>query len=897
MSALLTPDLAQIERELDRFLKLDPEATILGMHAPTSRNWPPFVERGGRQFRLAWCPSELELLERIEGNEAEGGDGIVVLTPLDTASLGDDVKARLPKGRLARSDRWAVLPDLFRARSVESRLRTQRELADLLIAFSPVGGYPAAPGGMLDLETAWRALQEQVLGLEAGRTDAVALLEWSLDLGKVARFATLSDEPRRMVAQRLTAAGGPAAEIVLGAAASGPDADALPIGLVCGVIFGEAELTPDLREAAVRLEPLVGGVRVTPEAGKVLAEAARRVLGTLVAEEPARAQSVQMRAVSLIAIVRAEAAVAASAALDLGLDARMKNTAAAVTAAVKSGLGDDAAHAWKLAQLAEQHDRARQRKVRIDRLIMAARLACWLTARRSNPPRDMAEAAASYAAHGGFADRARHALQHGDEIPEVAAAYAGLRAAATYRRETENREFAALFSDWNGGGSWGNDPLPVERLLDRIVVPLARDRPVLLLVLDGLSFAAWRALAETLPRLGWNELRPKGRTAPSAAVAAVPSVTNVSRVSLLCGALSRGGQATEQAGFAAHPGLLAARRSGPAPKLFHKADLGPGPELAEIVGLAIADTAQRVVGVVHNAVDAQLAGSDQLEINWSAEGLRPIPALLRVARDAGRVIVVTGDHGHVIEDGTSQRADGVNHRWRAAGVAGEGEIALSGGRVLTPDGGEAVVVPWSEGVRYASKANGYHGGVSPQEILIPVAVLGSGDDPADWELSPPTEPDWWRGICGVSLDAVPPMSEDSTAAAVVGRKKIDQRQPELFAQMPRAENRESVPVPTWLASLLESSAYAAQRRMAGRGAPSDEQLRTLLQALSARGGRVSRTSLAQALSAPSIRIVGIVNAARRVLNLDQAQVLSMDGDDVVLDERLLRVQFGLGNNE
>lgn len=893
MSPLLTPDLAQIERELDRFLKSNPGSPILGMHAPTSRNWPPFVERGGRRFRLAWCPSELELLERIEDAEAHGGDGIVVLTPLDTAALGDDIKARLPKGRLARSDRWAVLPDLFRARSVDSRLRTQRELADLLIAHSPVGGYPAAPGGMLDLETAWRALQEQVLGLEAGRTDAVALLEWTLDLGKVARFASLSDEPRRMVARRLTATGGPAAEVILGAAAS---EGALPIGLVCGVIFGEPDLTPDLREAAVRLEPLVGGARVTPEAGRVLAEAARRVLGTLFTEDPARAQSVQVRAAALIATVRAEAAVASSPALDLGLDARMRNAAAAFTAAAASRLDDDAAHAWTLARLAEQHDRAKDRKVRIDRLIMAARLVCWLTARRSNPPQYMAEAAASYAAHGGFADRARHALQHGDEIPEVAAAYARLRAAATDRREMENREFATLFSFWNGGGSWGSDPLPVERLLDQIVAPLARDFPVLLLVLDGLSFAAWRPLAETLPRLGWNEFRPKGRAAPPTAVAVVPSVTNVSRASLLCGALSRGGQATEQAGFAAHPGLLGARRTGPAPKLFHKGDLGPGPELSEIVSVAVADAAQRVVGVVHNAVDAQLAGSDQLEISWSAEGMRPIPALLRLARDAGRVIVVTGDHGHVIEDGSSQRADGVNHRWRVAGTAGEGEIALRGGRVLTPDGGEAVVVPWNERIRYASKANGYHGGVSPQEILIPVAVLGSGEGSADWEQSPPTEPDWWRGVCGVSLDSVAFIPEGPTAPLVASRKKIDMRQPELFAQSPRAESRESVPGPPWLASLLVSSAYAAQRRMAGRGAPNDEQIQALLRALSARSGRVSRTSLAQALSAPSIRIGGIVNAARRVLNLDQEQVLIMDGDDVILDERLLRVQFGLGNS-
>jgi hypothetical protein len=97
-----------------------------------------------------------------------------------------------------------------------------------------------------------------------------------------------------------------------------------------------------------------------------------------------------------------------------------------------------------------------------------------------------------------------------------------------------------------------------------------------------------------------------------------------------------------------------------------------------------------------------------------------------------------------------------------------------------------------------------------------------------------------------------------------------------------------------MAALMASDTYLAQRRLAGRGAPTDEVVLSLLRALSPRGGRLSGTSLAQALSMPAVRIGGLVNAARRLLNLDQAQVLSQDGDDVVLDERLLRVQFDLG---
>ena len=895
MSPLLTPDRAQIELELDKLLTANADARVLGMRSPTQRGWPEFIDRAGRRFRVAWCASELEVRERLDEVEAQDSEGVVVLTPLDVTSLGGDITARLPRGRLAQSDRWTVLRNAFRVRDVDPRLRGQRWLADLLIDRSPVGGYAPAAGGMLDLETAWRALQEQVLGLPAGRTDAAALLEWTLDVTGLERFVGLHDAARRAVAERLAGAGGPAAGLVLNAAAAGHGGDALAIGLVCGVVFGEVEPRPELREAAVRLEPLIGSTRVSPEAGRALAAAAQRVLTRVASMDAPSARAVQARATALLGEVRAEAAAELSPALDVGLDARMKIAAAAFIAAAISGNVDDAARAWILAQHAKAHDRADDQRARVDRLIMGARLACWLTVPRAEPLRSMADAAAAYAGDSGFADRARHALQSGDPIADVAAAYAKLREAAAARRENENSAFAAMLREWNEGGAWGTDPVPVERLLDTIVAPLARDVPVLVLVLDGLSFATWRALAETLPRLGWIDFCPRGRVAPPTAVAALPSVTEVSRTSLLCGVLTRGDQATERRGFAAHAGLVAASRSSLPPRLFHKADLGPGPELSASVRDAIADRHQRVVGVVHNAVDAQLAGSDQIEMTWSAEGLRQVAAILRLACDAGRVVVVTGDHGHVVEDGTTLSSGGVGDRWRAAGPTGEGEVALNGGRVLSPDGAHAVVAAWSERLRYAARRSGYHGGASPQEVLVPVAVLGAGEAPPGWDPAPPAEPAWWRGTAEESLMVVPPGLQAPSAPLPARRRTADTRQPELFAPALPPKVQAGAPAQPWMAALFASDIYAAQRRLAGRGAPADEQVRSLLVALTTRGGKLSRTGLAQALLAPTLRVGGLVSAAQRLLNLDQAQVLAVNGDEVLLDEPLLRAQFDLEN--
>jgi hypothetical protein len=311
---------------------------------------------------------------------------------------------------------------------------------------------------------------------------------------------------------------------------------------------------------------------------------------------------------------------------------------------------------------------------------------------------------------------------------------------------------------------------------------------------------------------------------------------------------------------------------------------------------AVADTQLRVVGVIHNAVDAQLSGSDQIDLSWSAEGMRQVTALLRIARDAGRVVVVTGDHGHIVEAGTTLCPGGVGDRWRTPGLLAEGEIALSGGRVTPPTGGNAVVAAWSERLRYGGRHSGYHGGASPQEVLIPVAVFAAGAAPPGWCPVSPPEPAWWRGLTDETLTVATLTMGQPNIAPTFRRKSEESRQPELFAAAPVTETPESPQALPWVLALLASNTYAAQRRLAGRGAAADDQVQSLLAALAARGGRLSQASLAQALSMPVLRMGGIVNATRRLLNVDQAQVLVIDGDEVVLDQRLLRMQFGIEND-
>ena len=201
------------------------------------------------------------------------------------------------------------------------------------------------------------------------------------------------------------------------------------------------------------------------------------------------------------------------------------------------------------------------------------------------------------------------------------------------------------------------------------LAPLAQQASVLLLVADGLSYSIFRELCEDLEALGWDEHVAGPPQTLAVGVAALPTITEVSRTSLLSGRLVVGAASQEKSAFATHAALVAASRAGTAPAVFHKGDLADSEGLSSTVRDAIASMQQQVVAVVYNAVDDHLSGSNQIHVRWTIEDLRWLGPLLSEARRARRVVVITADHGHVIDDGTVQRGQGDGDRWRLPGAA------------------------------------------------------------------------------------------------------------------------------------------------------------------------------------------------------------------------------------
>jgi hypothetical protein len=100
------------------------------------------------------------------------------------------------------------------------------------------------------------------------------------------------------------------------------------------------------------------------------------------------------------------------------------------------------------------------------------------------------------------------------------------------------------------------------------------------------------------------------------------------------------------------------------------------------------------------------------------------------------------------------------------------------------------------------------------------------------------------------------------------------------------------------AALLAAPQYRRNRQLKLAGQPTlpDDRVAALLAALVAAGGRQRMDALAAHAGVPAQRIANTVTVLRRLLSVEgyQSVTVDSDGQTVVLDERMLRDQFGLG---
>ncbi|HLI37026.1 MAG TPA: BREX-2 system phosphatase PglZ [Streptosporangiaceae bacterium] len=910
------------------------EHGVLGVRAKP--DWPA----GARTFthdkvqvRIEPCVSALAVREALLSRRRD--EWLIVLTDRSDEDLGAGLLSHFIGNRLRTPDPWAAVRHRFAATGIDPAIFAaagDRDIATGLLAATPPDGWPPAPGGVLTRAHAFGAVAAAHLGLSDPVIDIAAVLAWAagpalpervFDLRALAGDP-LTDAVLAWAAER-TGAIAPAVRHLL---RGGEARDVIPLGLAAGVLAGAGDSREPVdaqvaRDALIRMETRLGGAVLPPAALTSWAGEASAVVTGMLRDTARRAagEALLARADHLLEAVRAAGLAGSSDLLPSGLTRRFAALAAELRAAAGSHAEGDpdraivtrdalgrVEQAW--ASVAAHHLAGDDRRTRA--FHAAVRLTRWL----AGPAPDAAGLPALLRRHAdqdAWADLAVNAAAAGVGDPELGAGLAAVLDAVRARRAAHDAGFAAALAAYTRDDRDDQDVLCVERVLPDVVMPLARQAPVLLLVLDGMSAGVGAEVAASIlgrPRDGWAEALVNGQSRRAAAIAVLPTLTEVSRASLLSGELRRGGQDAERDGYAA----LARAHGLPDAPLFHKGPLDsarPGYAIADEVAAAIADvTRYPLVTCVLNSVDDALDRSDPGGISWGADTVKHLDPLLERARHAGRTVILTADHGHVIErrQGIQRpHPDASSTRSRGAGTPpGDGEVAVTGRRVLL-HGGTAVLAV-EETLRYGPVKSGYHGGVSPAEVVVPVTVLVPGAVPADsgLRLAPPQEPPWWTdpvlpAAAPGTVTAARPAAPAAAAAPAAdrGRKQAGETAIALFdVPEPRAAARPESPVSpaAAAAAVLASAAYKANKRRAGRVSVGDAQVGALLTALAASPSRrLAPVAAAAALEVSTVLLRGAVMQAQQLLNIDGAAVIRVDADGatVILDDAALQEQYGI----
>ncbi|MGW1524483.1 BREX-2 system phosphatase PglZ [Streptomyces sp. NPDC002159] len=897
-----------IEVLLQTELKRAPDHRLVLVDAvwdPEEVNTEFTVEVGGGHRRVVVTDEHSPLGVTDAWHRHLAGDGdedsvLVVTGTVPPEQLGLDLRAHAVRRHPLPVDRAEIVAQLFGAADLDRRMLGEHWLLDALLQAEPLDGWPRV-GAVLTRDRAVRALLAARVGLgdPASDTldlDADALFAWTRTPAGPSLYADLPEEEQHGLETWLGRTVGPAAPTLLTLTAESRGGDALPLG----VLASAALSTGSAQAAGFALGTLFGPALASFDTLRPFADAATGVLTRWIAQAegptaPAgaarsRVVAVLERADRLAADARLTDLVRGDRLLPSGYLGRLRTLAACLgsrgegaTALAESALRDVEAH--QLAALyAESTETART----------AVRLMRWLAADPASPV-TVSEAVREHLASSGWADLAIGVLAEGDASRDAAVgeAYRRLIGAARERRAALDARFAGLLASWsetacqqaNGGA------LLIEDVLARAAAPLAQGggRP-LILVLDGMSADVAVRIAGELDGRAWNEIVPataKG-TLPvrQAAVSMLPSVTRVSRASLLSGRPSEGGQAAERTGLTA---FWRKRHRGA--HLFHKGGYEgpPGHRLAPELVQALAS--DDIVAVVVNTIDDALAdGREGTTGRWGLTDIGKLPDLLNAARDYGRPVVLVSDHGHIVDrtERGHQPAEvtGVRGaRWRT-GDPGDGEVALSGPRVLTD--GRRITAAWRDDLRYTARQAGYHGGASLAEVTVPVLTLvpSGGAVPSGWVLLPPesAEPAWWK--------------ESDTAAAPEAAPQ-GAEEPPAGLHAPKAEPARRA-TPSGRLTLgqrtVRSAPYRTQREFV-RAAPTDKAVEAALDALDVAGGKLTPGAVAAAAQAATGKSqrnpARFATMLERLLNIDGYPVLQLveSGRTVQLDRALLSQQF------
>lgn len=835
-----------------------PSGGVIGIRAvPDETVTLSSLSAAGHAIEVAACPSTLAVWDAIYSWEGEGW--LVILTDRPEEDLGSGTLARFVEHRLLTPDPWEAAMQVFGARTIQRALLAEGKYADLptqLVAITPFDGWPAAPGGVLTREHVYASVAVKYLGLPLG-ADGPGILEWTTRdraISKVSQLRTTAqDALTDAVLGWLADQFGPARKPVLHLLQRGRLAEILPTGLALHLLrAAEIDLTQEAKISEARLsERTWPGLNLTDEELEGLGALCHTTVEELLARTVSRGvgERVLEQTDELLFEVSASAVARRSGLLPSSLDAAYVDLGAAF-----EHLSDDIEQLWN--QI-EHHPLstnilARHYGRRKSAAHAGVRIYRWLNQQHQrSPDARLTDHARLQSADDAWADAAINIAATGADTQQLATGLSSVVSKALERRQEHGRAFGRALAtegtsttgQLTGAQSPDGWVWRIEDLAEEVIAPIVRESPTLVILIDGMSTGtATQVLDSVTGGPGkWTEMVPTGSQRRASALAVLPTLTEHSRTSFFCGKVTSGGQSHERTGFDQIGRLAGYEHS----TLFHKGVLGSsrhGFELADDVANALENTDKhRLVGCVLNTIDDALDRSDPSGTVWDQQLVQHLGPLLDAARKFGRTVIITADHGHVVERHSdlqrTEDASSARSRGHQDSVAA-GEVLVSGPRVLAHEGNAVLAV--DENLRYTSKKAGYHGGGSSAETVVPVAVLvptqlvKDEQSPLDgWTQAPTQMPTWWE-------------------LASTGARHFDGAvEPENQALGQHTFDVFSEPSsPGVGASVVESTVYKNQYKIAGRVSLEDERVAELLDALLAEGKRIGAPAVAALLRIP-----------------------------------------------
>jgi hypothetical protein len=852
--------------------KASPSRPVLLRAAPVWHH-PETITFGtnGNQLKVTVRPAAtvLAVLDLVSGFDGEGV--LVIPTSVTERELGDSLRAQIAHNQVRSIDPWDAIKGISGADRIDRMLqgRGNEWIADELLTYgSELWKRRTQPPPVLARDDVLRRLLGiRLHGDPDTVVDVASMLSWSQAGTSVEQWLALAPQLRGNLSSALREVAGRPAAIVAALADAGEAHDSIAIAVVAKALDTAGPIAEVPR--AVFEYRLFRSDSPGPEVIRKFADAGLAHLMRLAATDSEYPGSVYRRAESILRELKADAVIAESDLFSAGFDARLDAFATALQGALrKPGTIGKAEIAFQ--QLAGHH-LASMRTEPLESAHSALRLVRWLAGAEPGQ-RTVAEWVDWHVREGGWVDamRARLRVAEVAENPRLARVYQSVLERAWERRKLADEYFAERLAAWTAGPT--DRLLLAENLQERIMQPLAdakgRESAPLLIVCDGMSAADATAIgADMSADKSWVEV---GRSADGreGALATVPSSTAYSRASLLTGRLVAGGREIERKGFAA----LWGRRS---TRLFHKGDLRAvqAGQIPEAVQQALADRGT-VVAVVLNTIDDAL-DKDELVSRpvWRLSAVDYLRPLLEAASRAARPVVLCSDHGHVRQPANAKAAvAGESARWRLGDDAAEGEIALSGPRVLK---GEGVVAAVDERIRYRSKKAGYHGGASLAEMVIPVQVYvptakARAERWVVYDSAVAHQPEWWS----------------NPVRAVEAPAKPKRRKETLPGASPLFDEG------TLGRRVCESATFIAQVKGIRR-APDPAEVAAVVDAVAEAGGVIAAAQIGRISGKAAASVDGYISQLQRALNIDGTQVLAKrdNGASVRLDLELLRQQF------